>query len=54
MLKMPNSESRTKPRREEEAPTIVIEAPLNYEQTHELAECPYVIGLIHIWICICP
>jgi hypothetical protein len=40
MLKMPNSESRTKPRREEEAPTMVIEASLNYEKTHELAEYP--------------
>src|SRR5215208_4332325 len=26
--------------RQEEAPTMVIEAPPNYEQTHELAQCP--------------
>jgi hypothetical protein len=26
--------------RQEEAPTMVIKAPPNYEQTHELAQCP--------------
>jgi hypothetical protein len=27
-------------RKQEEVPTLIIEAPLNYEQTHELAQCP--------------
>jgi len=30
----------SKLKRPEETPTMVIRAPLNYENTHELAECP--------------
>jgi ssDNA-binding Zn-finger/Zn-ribbon topoisomerase 1 len=26
--------------KQEETPTMVIEAPFNYERTHELAQCP--------------
>ena len=37
--KPPTTETNQK-RKQEEAPTQVIVAPLNYEQTHALAECP--------------
>ena len=37
--KPPTTETNQK-RKREEAPTKVIVAPLNYERTHTLAECP--------------
>jgi hypothetical protein len=36
---MSNKPPTTK-RKQEETPTMVIAAPLNYERTHKLAECP--------------